>query len=140
MPTNKQATHDLPGLLKKISTAAAEAVTTVRDLGLLTEIGDFCRQGDIYIIRVTANHPRGKAISERQLVQGTSLGSRHVLEGPWKIFAPRVERELDGPVIQPMGDDAYITHPTHALCRGVQGHHYAITFQEDAARRRRVQD
>lgn len=39
------------------------------------------RQGDVYAIRVALDHPVGKPVDKRQIVDGTTIGSRHVLIG-----------------------------------------------------------
>lgn len=54
-----------------------------------------------------------KPTSERQLAPGSSIGSRHVLEGPAKIFARSSADSLTGPVIVVGEESATVTHPTH---------------------------
>ena len=43
-------------------------------------LGDVVRQGDLYLVAIEAL-PKGTATRERQLVPGTTQGSRHVVEG-----------------------------------------------------------
>jgi hypothetical protein len=47
-------------------------------------LGDVVRQGDLYLIAIESL-PNGKKTKERQLVPGTTQGSRHVVEGDVEI-------------------------------------------------------
>lgn len=111
------------------------------------EIGAAAHQGDVYLHRVRADHPRGEALGTRQVAVGTTVGSRHVVEGEGvavyagKAFQPsqkRKELALLGPVV--VADKSFtLTHPEHA-------HHvlpagtYQVTYQWDEATMGRVAD
>lgn len=115
------------------------------------EIGARVHQGDVYVIRVPANHPRGKPWGSRQVAVGTTIGQRHVAEGEGvdvfagvtvdallPLFSVEQRAECMGPVVVASGPWS-LTHPEHA-------HHclpagtYQITYQWDAARMGRVVD
>lgn len=109
-------------------------------------IGKVIRQGDIYIHRVTDNHPIGDMLSIRQIADGTSIGSRHILIGDVKVYQgiqlPSYVNKL-----WPLGytfdvgkEGATVTHPEHAhidIC--VEGR-YVVTHQMDIQTMRRVSD
>lgn len=109
-------------------------------------IGKGWRQGDIYIHRVSDNHPVGDMLDIRQIADGTSIGSRHILIGDVKVYQgvklPDYVNKL-----WPLGyafdvgeEGAIITHPEHAyddIC--VKGR-YVVTHQIDMQTMRRVSD
>lgn len=91
-------------------------------------VGDVVRQGDLYLVCL-ADPPAGKSTSQRQLVPGTTQGSRHVAVGDCRIIVPNdraqfaatvsqavkgaeVPAELTGPAIVCRGD-VTIEHPEH---------------------------
>lgn len=115
------------------------------------EIGRAIHQGDCYLHRVAEDHPRGKQLGTRQVAVGTTIGSRHIVEGdgvavftgaklPDGFTVPRGLQESDllGPVV--VADEPFtLTHPEHAhhkLPRGV----YQVTYQADLVSMRRVAD
>lgn len=118
-------------------------------------VGQNCRQGDVYLLRV-AKRPECYATksSNRQLAPGTSKGSRHILDGAVTVFtAPEAASRdavsrlpgvsggrllLPGPCVE--ADERFtLTHPEHA-------HHslpagcYVTVYQLDQRSMRRVQD
>lgn len=108
------------------------------------------RQGDVYFTRVVDAHPRGKELGTRQVAVGTTVGSRHVVEGAVKVFEGRAlpkgftapswttQAELLGPVV--VADEPFaLTHPEHAHHRLPAGT-YQVTYQADYSTRQRVQD
>jgi len=114
------------------------------------EIGQAVQQGDVYLFRVPADHPRGKAWGSQQVAVGDQVGARHVVEGSVKVFAGErlpegvtepewlEDGELLGPVI--VATDTFaLTHPEHAHHRLPAGV-YQVTYQADATTRRRVVD
>jgi len=130
--------------IEKIQKAVPDTETRVcRRIG----IGHAIHQGDVYMHRVLANHPRGKPLGTRQVAVGTTVGSRHVVEGAdvavfaGKAFQPsqkRKEESLLGPVV--VATDTFtLTHPEHA-------HHvlpagtYQVTYQWDDTTMGRVAD
>ncbi len=48
-------------------------------------LGDVVRQGDLYLVAIEKVEG-GKPTKDRQLVEGTSQGSRHILSGDVEIF------------------------------------------------------
>lgn len=115
------------------------------------EIGHAIHQGDVYLHRVADTHARGKELGTRQVAVGTTVGSRHVVEGedvrvyegaalPPGVKEPEwvARGSILGPVVvaeQPFA----LTHPEHA-------HHalppgcYQVTYQADFQTQRRVAD
>lgn len=98
------------------------------------DIGQWARQGDVYLIAIKAKPKGAKAVAhqaEIQLALGQTMGSRHMLrmsEGVtlYRVVAPG---PLDGGTIVAKGR-CYINHPEHAhmdLPPGI----YAVTYQRD---------
>lgn len=111
------------------------------------EVGKVVRQGDLYVHRVETEHPKGKELPIRQLVPGSSNGSRHVAEGAATVFegkalpgwmpAARADVVM-GPVVS--SDDRFtVSHPEHAHVSLPPGC-YQVTYQLDAQSLQRVQD
>lgn len=107
-------------------------------------------QGDVYLHRVADDHPRGDKLGTRQVAVGTTVGSRHIVEGDVEVFAGKklppgvkvpswtTERDLLGPVV--VAKEAFtLTHPEHAHHRLPAGT-YQVTYQADYTTRSRVQD
>lgn len=115
------------------------------------EVGSVVHQGDVYMHRVEDAHPRGGRLGTRQVAVGTTVGSRHVVEGEGvEVFAgaalpkwvkPREEFGATaylGPVV--VAPEAFtLTHPEHAHHRLPPGT-YQVTYQVDETTRRRVAD
>ncbi len=98
--------------------------------------GDFCRQGDVYLIRVEDGHPRGRPTGDRQLARGTTKGSRHVVHGDVEVFEPATDDPLTGPVVR-AAQRFELRHPEHADF-SLPGGTYQVTYQRDwAAEQRR---
>ncbi len=78
-------------------------------------VDDVVRQGDLYFVCLE-KMPEGKPTSNRQLVPGTTQGSRHILEGDVKILKDvqfkRMPATLVGPAFECIGD-VVATHPEH---------------------------
>lgn len=78
-----------------------------------------CHQGDVYLHNVSADHPRGPEIQNRQLAFGDTQGSRHILEGDVRVFAGTTHPKGANPrfplgpffLVGPGG--ARLTHPEH---------------------------
>lgn len=149
---------------EQIAGYAKTASQEVRRLERTMKIGEWARQGDLYLIAIKAvpkgaklvagtteialaeerkdlkeiphngstggaplRHPR----SEIQLAQGTTMGSRHMLQMREGITFYRVATPgpLDGGTIEAKGR-CYITHPEHAhvdLPAGI----YEVRYQTD---------
>lgn len=128
--------------------AKARAVPEVRRREKM-EIGERIRQGDIYVQRVSDNHPRGKQIENRQLAVGSTSGSRHVLTtGSATVYegttpAPGQSESavqiLLGPCIESKSDRVYVSHPEHAHLDLPPGT-YQVNHQLDARTMQRVSD
>lgn len=107
------------------------------------DVGQVVRQGDIYVHRVAAKHPRGRALAGRQLVRGVTTGSRHVAEAPARVFEGLETPEwaktaLLGPLVESK-ERVRITHPEHAWLDLPAGT-YQVTYQRDARTGGQVQD
>lgn len=102
------------------------------------------QQGDIYIHPVAADHPRGAPIANRQLAEGNTKGSRHILEGGVQVFAGTTrptyvpERFPLGPCFV-VAESAHLTHPEHAWLAMGAGT-YQVTYQLNALTGRAVED
>ena len=138
--------------LEKIQSAADTASMEVRDVGDL-EIGQAIHQGDVYLWRVPSNHPKGELLGTRQIAVGTSVGSRHVVEGREVFVYAGVKypegftepegcppNTLLGPVVVVKGGSMLLTHPEHAhhCVKGAQT--FQTTYQFDARTMRQVAD
>jgi hypothetical protein len=145
-------TKTLETQIEAISTQApAPALRDARRLSL----HQVAHQGDVYLHRVSEDHPRGAELGTKQVAIGDTKGSRHVVVGPVQVFAglllpPRFVAPdwLDGAapediflgpvVVVAAGEEAVLTHPEHAhhnLCGT-----YQVTYQADARARARVRD
>ena len=109
-------------------------------------IGKAVRQGDVYLHRVANNHPVGEMLDIRQIADGTSIGSRHILIGDVKVYQgvnlPSYvnDRWPLGYTFDVGQEGATVTHPEHAhvdIC--VQGR-YQVTHQMDMLTMRKVSD
>lgn len=105
-------------VLKQIEVEAKEkAIREIRYIKSMNP-GDAIRQGDIYLLCVESDHPVGKITHNRQLAPGTSMGSRHCIEGNVDIYegvkAPEwCKSNLVGPVI--VAKERFkLVHPEHA--------------------------
>lgn len=78
-------------------------------------LGDCVRQGDLYLICIE-NLPKGKVTSERQLVPGTTQGSRHTLSGDVEIVNEVSFRDLPAVLVGPAftcKGETTVEHPEH---------------------------
>lgn len=147
-------TQTVEEILASIETHAA--APDLRELP--RSVGQVAHQGDVYLHRVKDDHPRGKLLGTRQIAVGTTVGSRHVVEGHVEVYEgvelPPGFRlpsgQVDGRKWQARTEDVLgpvvvwraagvLTHPEHAhhACEvGVD----QVTYQYDWATRARVQD
>lgn len=115
------------------------------------EIGSVVHQGDVYIVRVADNFPRGNELGTRQVAVGNTIGSRHIAEGvgvtvyagtqlPNFVKAPEWCRagDMQGPVVVATATWT-LTHPEHAHHQIPAGT-FCVINQADFATRQRVQD
>lgn len=141
--------------------AAADAATGEAKTVTSIEVGQFARQGDIYLHRVADDWPRGKALSNHQLAPGETRGSRHVANSACNIFEGQklpeyvaehikeyhatfafdgIARAILGPVIVSDGN-AVINHPEHGDIKLRCGAGtFQVTYQLDERTKERVQD
>lgn len=139
-------------LLEKIKEIGDAQADTELRITRRIEIGHAIQQGDLYVFRVSDNHPRGKQIGKGcvQVAMGTGNGARHVAEGSISAF---VGKKLPDDVKPPMDVEAeeilgpvvfasepwFLTHPEHPHHRLPAGT-YQVTYQFDPHTMRRVVD
>ena len=78
-------------------------------------VGDVVRQGDLYLIAIESL-PNGKKTNERQLVPGTTQGSRHVVEGNVEIVNEVQFKDIPAVLVGPAfkcNSETTVTHPEH---------------------------
>ncbi len=104
-----------------------------------------CRQGDIYIHMVDKDFPVGGEIDCVQVVDGNSVGSRHILTGDFKVYhgvklPGYINKQFFtvGKAFDVFGQ-AVLTHPEHAHCKLITGR-YVISHQIDIRTMKRVSD
>lgn len=150
MKTTKTAVE----VFTEIEVKAKEcAITEIRD-GRGMEIGQVGRQGDIYVVRVPNDWPRGKRIENRQMAIGNTQGARHIAAGEVELYegvkAPPCIKFVDeggreiapllGPCIVVKDDSFTGTHPEHAHFWLSSGTTNQIVHQMDGRTLQRVQD
>lgn len=115
------------------------------------KVGQAIHQGDIYVHRVRADHPRGKLLGNCKLAIGQGEGSNHLAEGDAvQVFAgeklpPGVTEpdwmrrgDLLGPVV--VAEKLWVnTHPVHAHTCLPAGT-FQVTYQADFRTQQRVVD
>ena len=128
--------------------SAHQPNTKLRDASAVP-VGKCFRQGDVYFARVDAvRHANLTERKNRQLVAGTSRGSRHVIDGSATLYEP--ERSLmpayvdDDALLLPSvvvgKGGATLTHPEHAWFTLPAGSNWVTWQQMDPRTRQRVQD
>ena|SRR3990167_1274470 len=137
---------DTEQAVKVVEDAAALADNGARMVGHM-EIGQVVRQGDIYLHRVAASHPRGAMRTgneARQLAIGTNANARHMAEPPAVVhegtaLPPEcVIGTFPGPLVESPSRFT-VSHPEHAaIC--LPGGTYQVTHQMDARTLDRVAD
>jgi len=78
-------------------------------------LGDVVRQGDLYLIAIESL-PNGKKTNQRQLVPGTTQGSRHVVEGDATIVNEVQFKDIPAALVGPAfkcNSETTISHPEH---------------------------
>lgn len=103
------------------------------------------RQGDISVIRVPLDFPRGKKLASRKLAIGQGEGSNHMAEGDIEIFEGTTRPKgvtsttFLGPlIVAPKG--FLNTHPKHAHFKVDEPGCYQVLHQLDARTMQRVRD
>lgn len=132
--------------IKVLSEKALELNMKTNRIIKTIEIGKAIRQGDLYIHRVSDNHPVGETLDIRKIADGTSIGSRHILIGDVVVYQGAKlpsyvnDRYPLGYTFDVGNEGATITHPEHAhidIC--VKGR-YVVTHQMDMLTMKRVCD
>lgn len=124
--------------VKDLSAAETQEITNE-----MAKVGAVVRQGDIYLTRID-KLPEGKPSKERQLAEGETQGSRHVITGDVELVTGvsfgRVNQVLVGPAFKCNGK-AELTHPEHGNKILPEGSIWQVTYQQAYADEvRRVQD
>lgn len=124
----------------------AESIKNDDDADVSLAVGDVLRQGDLYIVRIHELPIGRKPRKDRQLAEGDTQGSRHVLEGDARLFdleqVTDVNREIAkacgpmnlreyqiGPVFEVGADGATLAHPEHGNRALTDPGCYATVFQ-----------
>lgn len=106
--TLSQCMTEMREALESFDAAAPERIGS-------PSIEDCVRQGDLYLVCID-KLPEGKETKERQLVPGTTQGSRHVLVGDAtivnKISFKGMPEVLVGPAFHCNGE-VTVSHPEH---------------------------
>ena len=135
--------------------SAVEAIDRIRERGEsiasdqtqrfpeAASVGDFARQGDVYIVKADPSDLEDLTKMTEpvlQLAPGTNPGSRHILRSAEGVsmFSPRGSSELNGPLFR-LECENELTHPEHANFILPPGC-YRTTFQQSAEEDRRVLD
>jgi hypothetical protein len=109
------------------------------------KIGQWIRQGDVYVQRIAK--PKSfsttyEQVNEYQLAPGNTRGSRHVASEGYKVYVRKDNKDpLVGPVII-CNERSNIGHPEHAHFSLPGKNAYQVTYQKDwqAEQRARVRD
>lgn len=92
-------------------------------------VGDYVRQGDLLVHLIAG--PEGEPATipnDRQLVEGTSKGSRHCLSHDNVEFRARSGNALTGPCFCPR-EEVTVEHPEHGNWELPAGNWYGITYE-----------
>lgn len=136
---------ELVSMLERVGSVAAAIAASRREVRLMSAAaadGDYVRQGDVYIVRLSAV-PSDAVLDApaAQLAPGTSQGSRHLLDSTDGVtFYKRATPDpiSDGPILE-VAARRTITHPEHihvVLEPGVYGIGYQRTVDADERERR----
>lgn len=131
---------------EQIAASARSALTETRVVTQIA-VGEFARQGDVYLTRIKARNKDWKPSQNRQLAPGTSPGSRHVVtKGPrLYVSAELSPREQRGNVVRLLGPQIVakepftVEHPEHAHITLPAGT-YQCSYQLDYVRQEAVRD
>jgi hypothetical protein len=93
------------------------------------QIGEWVRQGDIYLDKVEQNY--SISTMDLQLAKGETKGARHILdENPTlRIFTKTNPNPLDGPAFT-SEESIHVKHPEHGNMVIPEGS-YICTYQQD---------
>jgi hypothetical protein len=133
--------------VREFAESPVKDTRTIEQMG----VGEWVRQGDVYIERINEANPGWKQTNNRQLAIGTTMGSRHVIDRAHDVVVlvgpnnGKVARNSGlstavciGPQI--VAEARFVvSHPEHAdfdLPAGT----YQVRFQVDPQSQQRVQD
>lgn len=136
-------------IVKKIEAQIVD--TEVRHHAAMSE-GEIAHQGDLYVHRVTAAHPRGLVMgkSSVQVALGTGNGARHMAVGAVRVYAGTILPEwvkpptadlrgqMTGPVIVAKKRWT-LEHPEHAH-HSLPAGTYQVSYQYDPRTMQRTID
>lgn len=132
-------------VVEKVSSAAKQKAKPDAVFHATMAIGDYHRQGDVYIQRIKQpSKSELKEITIRvQIAHGNSQGARHCITGATlrhiRMYEKLNSTVLDGPIIEAF-NPVEIDHPEHGSLTVPPGW-YAISFQRQYAEElHRVQD
>lgn len=139
-------TITLENTLSQVREFATSPLGDVRTVDAIA-VGQFVRQGDLYIRRIKAPTTGWKETQNRQLAPGSTQGSRHtvsesvrVLVSPTPMQRRSTERGLafEGP--QLVSKDRFtVSHPEHADI-SLPGGCYEVLYQSDFQSQQRAKD
>jgi hypothetical protein len=134
--------------------AAKRTEKTVRDCSSL-KVGDFARQGDIYVVLVGELEEPGAEVKNPQLVPGNTSGANHkVVFQPGLAVHPTKPTKLRAALEKALGAPIFdvqvgpgvkskspwtLTHPHHPDLVNIPGN-AQIIYQIDAITRQRAED
>ena len=122
---------DVKTVIEQIQENAVSSSNEPRMVRTVLE-GQIVRQGDIYIEAISKakfEQVSGKETDNRQLAEGESKGSRHIVGAGPKVFAPKQRRQLFGPLINAT-QRFVVEHPEHAHVSLPSGY-YRVRFQRE---------
>lgn len=103
-------------------------------------IGKTVRQGDIYITRIKTIPKNLKKLDIRQLAEGNSKGSRHIVSEGCIVYENSKKTLFDGPIIDATKEGFTLTHPEHGWINNFPKGCYNVSYQIDYIRQERVRD
>lgn len=127
---------------------SAKKVQQPRDLSKM-KVGEIFRQGDIYVEKVKKANKGDEITNTRQLVDGQTKGSRHmVTEGPklYKLLEKAPRSKGDNDILRVasvaiVADKPFtIHHPEHAFGQNLPAGEYHVWNQMDYVRQQKVRD
>ena|SRR3990167_5291813 len=131
-------------VMEKIKIESKEKNTTELRVIKSHTVGKAIRQGDIYIHMVVADFPIGEIINTKQVVDGNSIGSRHILDKDVIVYEGK-ELPKWVNIRWPLGKSfdvknrSIVTHPEHAHISLPKGR-YVVTHQMDMRSMQKVSD
>lgn len=133
--TEKRTASDVFAEIERAAAGADADTRFVREM----QVGEYVRQGDVYVVRIDTIPHGTRETKDRQLAPGATQGSRHIAEGELSVFRRTDTTEVAiGPVVVAR-KEWRLAHPEHAHMVLPAGN-YQVRFQLDARTLRAVQD